>query len=80
MTFGRYPDVPLGLARERLAEARKLLATGIDPMEQRKAEKTAEQVATENSFARVAARCVKGGAKPGHCSGVKVGQRKVVGV
>jgi integrase len=56
MTFGRYPDVPLALARERLAEARKLLATGIDPMEQRKAEKAAEQVATENSFASVAAR------------------------
>jgi integrase len=55
MTFGRYPDVPLALARERLAEARKLLATGIDPMEQRKADKTAEQAATENSFASVAA-------------------------
>ena len=56
MTFGRYPDVPLALARERHAEARKLLATGIDPMEQRKAEKTAVQFATENSFASVAAR------------------------
>jgi integrase len=55
MTFGRYPDVPLVLARERLAEARRLLATGINPMEQRKADKTAEQVATENSFASVAA-------------------------
>ena len=55
MTFGRYPDVPLALARERLAEARKLLATGIDPMEQRKAEKTADRVATENSFASIAA-------------------------
>jgi integrase len=56
MTFGRYPDVPLALARERLAEARKLLATGINPMEQRKAERTADRVATENSFASVAAR------------------------
>src|SRR5260370_34351498 len=56
MTFGRYPDVPLALARERLAEARRLLATGINPMEQRKAEKTADRVATENSFASVAAR------------------------
>jgi len=56
MTFGRYPDVPLALARERLAEARRILATGIDPMEQRKAAKTAEQTATENSFAGVAAR------------------------
>ena len=39
MTFGKYPDVPLSLARERHAEARKLLATGIDPMAERKAEK-----------------------------------------
>jgi hypothetical protein len=56
MTFGRYPEVPLALARERLAEARKLLATGINPMEKRKAEKTADQRNTENSFASVAAR------------------------
>ena len=41
MSFGKYPDVPLALARERHAEARKLLAMGIDPMAQRKAEKTA---------------------------------------
>ena len=56
MTFGRYPDVPLALARERHAEARKLLASGINPMEQRKAEKTADQRNTENSFASVATR------------------------
>ena len=50
MTLGRYPDVPLVLARERHAEARKLLATGVDPM----AERRAEKAATENSFQRVA--------------------------
>ncbi len=27
MFFGKYPEVPLALARERHAEARKLLAT-----------------------------------------------------
>jgi hypothetical protein len=32
MSLGKYPDVPLGLALERHAEARKLLANGIDPM------------------------------------------------
>jgi hypothetical protein len=36
MSIGKYPDVSLALARERHAEARKLLATGIDPMAQRK--------------------------------------------
>ena len=49
MAFGRYPDVPLALARERHAEARKLLASGVDPMAERKAEKAAE----ENSFQSV---------------------------
>ena len=49
MTFGRYPDVPLSLARERHTEARKLLATGTDPMAERKAEKAA----SENSFQSV---------------------------
>jgi integrase len=56
MTFGKYPDILLATARERHAEARKLLATGIDPMAQRKAEKTAERVASENSFASIAAQ------------------------
>ena len=50
MTFGKYPDVPLSLARERHAEARKLLAAGADPMAERKAEKAA----SENSFQSVA--------------------------
>ena len=49
MALGRYPDVPLSLARERHAEARKLLAAGVDPMAERKAERAAE----ENSFQSV---------------------------
>jgi integrase len=56
MTFGRYPDVPLALARERHSEARRLLAAGTDPMAQRKAEKTAQRISSENSFASVAAQ------------------------
>jgi len=54
MSLGKYPAVSLALARERNSEARKLLASGVDPMVQRKAEKTEEQVANENSFASVA--------------------------
>jgi integrase len=50
MSFGSYPDVSLSLARERHVQARKLLATGTDPMAERKAEKAA----TENSFESVA--------------------------
>ena len=54
MSFGKYPDVPLALARGRHSEARKLLAIGQDPMAQRKAKKTAEKAAVENSFQSVA--------------------------
>ncbi len=54
MALGKYPAVPLGLARERHGEARKLLATATDPMAQRKADRTAKRVANENSFASVA--------------------------
>ena len=49
MTFGKYPDVPLALARERHTEARKVLATSTDPMAERKAEKAA----AEDSFQSV---------------------------
>jgi integrase len=54
MAIGKYPDVPLALARERHAEARRQLAIGIDPMEQRKAAKTAEKATAENSFRTIA--------------------------
>src|SRR5207302_5264276 len=56
MALGKYPAVSLALARERHGEARKLLAAGTDPMAQRKADRTAERVASENSFASVAAQ------------------------
>jgi integrase len=52
MAFGKYPDVPLSSARERHADARKLLVAGTDPMAERKAEKAA----AENSFQSVAGR------------------------
>jgi len=50
MTFGRCPDVTLALARERHAEARKLLATGIDPMAQRKRDKNVLIASSASSF------------------------------
>jgi integrase len=55
MALGAYPDVPLATARERHQAARKLLASGTDPMAQRKEEKTAERASTEGSFQTVAA-------------------------
>ena len=40
LSLGTYPDTTLALARERRDQARKPLADGIDPGEQRKAAKT----------------------------------------
>ncbi len=74
MTFGRYPDVPLALARERHGAARKLLATGIDPMAQRKAEKTAQMATSANSFQSVASLWMEhwqDGKSPRHVAYVK---------
>jgi integrase len=54
MSFGQYPDVFLVDARERHAAARKLLADGVDPMAQRKADKVKSASADPNSFKTVA--------------------------
>jgi hypothetical protein len=54
MTFGKYPDVSPARACDRHAQQRSILAEGMDPMAQKKAEKTATRLATENSFATVA--------------------------
>lgn len=54
MSFGGYPDVSLVDARERHSAARKLLAGGTDPMEQRKAAKVAAALGDTRSFRSVA--------------------------
>ena len=54
MALGAYPDVSLAQAREAMAEARKMLATGADPMVKRKADKVASRTAAINSFEAVA--------------------------
>ncbi len=56
MTFGKYPDVPLAIARDRHREARTTLATGVDPMVLRRTEKRAQQISSANSFESVTAR------------------------
>lgn len=54
MALGAYPDVSLAQARDSLAIARKLFATGVDPVTQRKADRQASLTAAENSFETVA--------------------------
>jgi hypothetical protein len=54
MALGAYPDVSLAQARDGMAEARKNLAAGTDPMVKRKADKVASRTAATNSFEAVA--------------------------
>lgn len=54
LALGGYPAVGLAEARERQGAARKLLAAGIDPGEQRKAERAATVHRAANTFAAVA--------------------------
>jgi integrase len=54
IAIGRYPEVTLSEARERHLAARKQLANGVDPLAERKAEKTALKMSTEHTFEKVA--------------------------
>ena len=54
LSLGVYPDVTLKLARERRDEARRLLASGIDPGEMRKQKKMEDGERAANSFETVA--------------------------
>lgn len=54
LSLGVYPDIGLKDARDRRDEARKLLADGIDPGENRKIQKAARVERAANSFEVVA--------------------------
>ena len=54
LSLGVYPDVGLKEARDRRDDARKLLAAGIDPTAQRKAEKATRAELAPDTFEAVA--------------------------
>lgn len=54
MGLGAYPELSLAQARKMTIEARELLATGIDPKEQRDSLKQAKKAETEHTFQNVA--------------------------
>jgi len=54
LAHGTYPEVTLGEARARREAARKLLANGTDPGEQKKADRAAGEERAANSFEAVA--------------------------
>jgi integrase len=56
LALGKYPDVSLADARERHAEARRLVAAGTDPSGQRQADKQAQKAAVDTSFGSMTAK------------------------
>src|SRR5271163_1925100 len=54
LSLGVYPDVGLKDARDRRDSARKLLSNGVDPSENRRAQKSARADGAANSFEVVA--------------------------
>ena len=74
MTFGKYPNGSLAMARDRHREARTTLTTGVDPMALRKTEKRTQQNSSENSFESVTARWIEhwaDGKSPRHVDSVR---------
>ena len=45
--LGAFPDVPLSAARDKAHDARKLVAAGTDPSQQRKEDKIAANIAAQ---------------------------------
>ncbi len=54
MSFGSYPEVTLGEARDKHADGRKLLRNGINPAEQRRADKVVSMASVGENFEAVA--------------------------
>ena len=54
LSLGTYPSTSLKAARDKRQQARELLASGVDPGDQRKADKMATETALRNTFAGVA--------------------------
>ena len=50
LSLGRYPDVALKDARERGADARKLIAAGIDPSEKKRVDRLDATLKAETTF------------------------------
>ena len=52
LSHGRYPDISLLEARQRRDEAKKLLASGVDPAANKKAAKLTAVISATNTFDR----------------------------
>ncbi len=65
LAFGRYPAVSLSYAREKRAEAKALLARGVDPSAAKRADQAKKKEFAEDTFSRIAAELMEKLAKEG---------------
>lgn len=75
LSFGRYPDVSLKDARERCSEARRMVASGIDPSEQKRVERLEAAFKAAITFKAVADEYVEKSEREGRAQ-VTVGKAK----
>ena len=75
LSSGRYPDVALKEVRERSAEARKLLAAGIDPSEKKRLDALNATLRAANTFNAVADEYVAKSEREGRAA-VTVGKAR----
>jgi Arm DNA-binding domain len=59
LSLGAFPEVSLASARTKRDDARKLLAEGIDPSQQKKLDKIAAATAANNTFGAIAEEHLK---------------------
>ncbi|MGA7788924.1 MAG: integrase arm-type DNA-binding domain-containing protein, partial [Xanthobacteraceae bacterium] len=59
LSLGAFPDVPLASARSKRDDARKLIAQGINPSDQKRLDKLAAEVAANNTFGAIAEEYLK---------------------
>lgn len=75
LSLGRYPDVGLKEARERCAEARKLIAAGIDPSAKKRLDRLDAALKAETTFKAVADEYIAKSEKEGRAD-VTVGKAR----
>ena len=59
LSLGAFPEVPLASARAKRDDARKLVAAGTDPSQQKKRDKIAAALSAENTFGAIAEEHLK---------------------
>ena len=78
LSFGKYPAVTLAQARQRRAEAKALLAQGIDPSAQKKADKIERAAKTEDTFSNIAGELLEKYEKEGKAAGTMRQKRRFI--